>query len=78
MMMDLREKRKLMIIEINMAHAQWHVAQSSKVELEHFFLSMMVGIYLALLFNNALDFALLTGLDLALSIGFRLSINPKV
>ena len=38
-----------MIIEINMAHAQWHVAQSSKVELEHFFLSMMVGIYLALL-----------------------------
>ena len=61
-----------------MAYAPWHVAQSSKVELEHFFLSIMVGIYLALLFNNELDFALLTGLDLVLSIGFRLSINPKV
>ena len=54
------------------------MAQSSKVELEHFFLSMMVGIYLALLFNNELDFVSLTGLDLASSIGFRLSVNPKV
>ena len=67
-----------MIIEINMACAQWHVAQSSKVELEHFFLSMTVGIYLASLFNNELDFVSLTGLDLASSIGFRLSVDPKV
>ena len=37
----------------------------------------MVGIYLALLFNNELDFALLTGLDLVLSIGFRLSVDPQ-
>ena len=67
-----------MIINIKMACALWHMAQSSKVELEHFFLSTTVGIYLALLFNNELDFMSLTGLDLASSIGFGLSVDPKV